>query len=98
MRAFFTLLTIAAFFFASCPASQAQFEVNLLSKWDYQRKATLHDKVNKVIATPNGYIIAVGETISPDLQSTNGLFLVIESEDGKEIRRNTSGGKVQEVR
>lgn len=92
MRVFFTLLTITAFFLAFCPASQAQFEVNLLSKWDYQRKATLHDKVNKVIATPNGYIIAVGETISPDLQSTNGLFLVIEPEDGKEIRRNTFGG------
>lgn len=89
MRAFFTLITLL---FAFSPASRAQTEINLLSKWDYKRKATLHDQVNKVITSLNGYIIAVGETISPDLQHTEALFLVIDPEEGKEILRKTYGG------
>ena len=39
----------------------AQAEVDLLGNWDYKRKDRIYEKINKVIATTNGYVIAVGE-------------------------------------
>ena len=70
----------------------AQPSINLLSNWDYERKSSKHEKINQVIPTSHGYVIAVGETLSSDLQHLEGLFLVIKVEDGSEVKRKVFGG------
>ena len=91
MRSLFTSI-LFALSFAFGTTAPAQTDIPLLSKWDFRRGASLHEKINKVIGTSNGLIVAVGETISPNLQDVDGLFLVIDPEEGKEFRRKTFGG------
>ena len=70
----------------------AQSDINLLSNWDYRRQVREYEKINKVIATTNGYIVAVGETLSKNRDNLDGLFLVIDAEDGSRYQWKRFGG------
>ncbi len=60
----------------------AQPDLHLLSNWDYKRKTHSYEKIHKVIASTNGYIVAVGETLGDSYKDLDGLFLVLDAEDG----------------
>ncbi|MCB0688245.1 MAG: caspase family protein [Saprospiraceae bacterium] len=60
----------------------AQENVKLLSNWDYRRKMTRYEKINKVISTGNGYIAAVGETHG-ESGDIDGLFILMDAEKGE---------------
>lgn len=68
----------------------AQDNVKLLSNWDYKRKITKYEKIHQVISTSNGYIAAVGETRG-EYGDTDGLFILINSEDGQTEAWETIG-------
>ncbi|MEL7119797.1 MAG: hypothetical protein AAFO07_10160, partial [Bacteroidota bacterium] len=74
----------------------AQSDINLLSNWDYRRQVREYEKINKVIATTNGFIVAVGETLSKNRDNLDGLFLVIDAEDGSRIHWKRFGGSGEE--
>lgn len=60
----------------------AQENVKLLSNWDYRRKPVTYEKIHKVISTTNGYIAAVGETSGERLDDIDGLFILLDAENG----------------
>ena len=83
---------LIALSFLFCFPLIAQRQVDLLSKWDYRRKTKTHEKIKKAITTSSGLIVAVGETMGASFQDFDGLFLVIDAEDGSEIQRKSFGG------
>ena len=85
------LISLISFLFIS-HYSTAQLDVNLLGKWDYVPMSNAYEKVNKIIASSNGYTIAVGEIIGAKNKSRTGLFLVL-NEDGTVRLRKQFGGK-----
>ena len=85
-----TLITLI--FLGFHQSSFAQADINLLTKWEHQRKDSPYDKINEVISTTHGYIVAVGQTLSQNRQNLDGLFLIIKADDGKEVLRKTYGG------
>lgn len=87
-----TVYTPILFFLLFCGATFSQSDVSLLSNWDYQRKTGAYEKINKVIATTNGYIVAVGETIGDSYKDLDGLFLVLNAKDGALYQWKKFGG------
>ncbi|MBK7870685.1 MAG: hypothetical protein IPJ74_08375 [Saprospiraceae bacterium] len=79
-------------FLSVCYSAFTQSEINLLSNWDYKRKAKTYEKFNKVIASTNGYIIAVGETLGDSYKDLDGIFLVLDAEDGSQYLWKKFGG------
>ena len=75
---------LVLFFGLSLQIGFSQSDFKLSPKWDYQREATLHEKINDIIPTTYGYMVAVGETLSKDRQHKEGLFIVLKGEDGSE--------------
>ncbi len=75
----------------------SQSDIHLLSNWDYKRKEDQYEKINKVIATTNGYLIAVGETIGKSNKDLDGLFLVLNAEDGQAKTWMPFGGPGNQV-
>lgn len=84
-------LLLPVIFLLSTLTVIGQNDYDLLTKWDYRRSTKVHEKVNKLIATTNGYIIAVGETVGPSYQDANGFFLIIDVETGRELMRKSFG-------
>ncbi len=60
----------------------AQDNVKLLSSWDYRRRPAAYEKIHRVISTTNGYIAAVGETRGERGDDIDGLFILLNAEDG----------------
>ncbi len=75
----------------------SQSNIHLLSNWDYKRKEGQYEKINKVIATTNGYLVAVGETLGKSSKDLDGLFMVLNSEDGREKTWKLFGGPGNQV-
>lgn len=77
---------------AQIPTVTAQVDYNLLSNWDYRRPNKTHEKINKIMATSNGYLIAIGETVGSSMKDVDGLFILIDAEEGQEKLRKSFGG------
>ncbi len=75
-----------------CGTVLAQSGITLLSNWDYRRKANTYEKINKVIAATNGYLVAVGETLGETGKDLDGLFLVLKASDGSLYQWKRFGG------
>jgi hypothetical protein len=80
MKKIFYIFTLIFLFSHTHVFSQTDY--HLLSNWDYKRKTRAYEKIHKVIASTNGYIIAVGETLGDSSKDLDGLFLVIDAKDG----------------
>ncbi|MEZ5043957.1 MAG: caspase family protein [Saprospiraceae bacterium] len=76
------------FFLFFCSFSFAQADLHLLSNWEYSIPEGTNEKINKVINSIDGNIIAVGETVGDSGKDTDGLFLVIDPKTGR--KRNNS--------
>ncbi|MBK8503479.1 MAG: caspase family protein [Saprospiraceae bacterium] len=64
----------------------AQDNVKLLANWEYKRKPARYEKINKVISTTNGFIVAVGETSGDRFEDTDGLFILLNGVDGSLVQ------------
>ena len=75
------LLVIILFAFVTTNIS-GQNEIDLLRKDYYNLEDGAYEKINKVIAATNGYIIAVGETMGKGSNyEKDGLFIIIDPEN-----------------
>ena len=63
-----------------------------MTNWDYERKNDRYEKINNTIATTNGYIIAVGETLDASMRERDGLFIVLDARTGVEQVWKQLGG------
>lgn len=89
-------LLLPFIFLLSCLVAVGQSDYNLISKWDYRRSTKAHEKVNKLIATTNGYLVAVGETIGPSYRDVDGFFLILDIETGRELMRKSYGDEANQ--
>ncbi len=73
--------------------SFAQDEIDLLENWGFKGSKYTYEKIHKVIAATNDYVVAVGETLGDSKQDSDGLFLVLHANNGQFKLRSKFGGK-----
>ena len=90
-------LLIGIFLLSVCFPLIGQENFQLSTNWELSLEKDSSEKINKMITSFNGYIIAVGESVSKKSKDSNGLFMVIDPKDGKRINWKQFGGSGRDV-
>ena len=80
-----------------CPFVSGQENFQLTTNWELSLKEDSSEIVHKMITSFNGYIVAVGESVSKKTKDSDGLFMIIDPMDGKRNCWKQFGGRGKDV-